>query len=103
MESQISQQKLKLSMDLLKLRKKENSESLKCNCNGKRFCRIFHNKHNWRISVSHTIEKKLVSISPNSCNICDKAFNDVAYLKKHVEEHHYKNVETVRGIGGEII
>ena len=96
MESQISQQKLKLFMDLLKLRKKENSESLKCKCIGKRFCRIA-----CRVSVSQIIENKLVSISPSSCNICDKAFNEVAYLKKHVEEQHCMNVETVRGIGGE--
>jgi hypothetical protein len=46
LEKKVNIQKLKLMGDILKIKKKELSSDYKCNC--KSFCRIFHNKHNWK-------------------------------------------------------
>ena len=81
------QQKLKLSSDLFKLREKENQDA-KCKC--KKYCRIYHIKHNWKASLSQKLLLKMDSVrSENySCKTCDQTFVKSDDLMKHVQDDH---------------
>ena len=86
-EKGIHERKLKLVLALYKLKEKEDLERNTCNCRG--YCRILHNKRNWKKSVS----KELFSMfSPmmtsHSCEECGKIFDDCGDLKKHIESIH---------------
>ena len=81
-------QKMRLTTDLLTLKEKEVFEGKKCKCRG--FCRIFHDKHGWRRSFSKEIIGKLCLISSHPCKICDKTFENMNILNKHIGSFHEK-------------
>ena len=86
LEKTISSQKLNLTSSLLHLKEKEYSEikSLKCAC--KTYCRIIHQKHNWRRSPSQDIYSKFEVAY--SCEKCDEAFPNVDCLQLHMMRVH---------------
>ena len=61
LEKKIDNQKLRLTSTIFKLREREYLEKDSCNC--KRFCRIFHQKHNWKKSPSHVLIARLDHLS----------------------------------------
>ena len=52
LEKSISSEKLKITCDILNLKEKEYSETKMLGCKCKTYCRIMHNKHNWKKSIS---------------------------------------------------
>ena len=86
LEKTISSQKLNLTSSLIQLKEKEYSEakSLKCAC--KTFCRIIHQKHNWKRSPSQDIYLKFKA--SNSCEKCDETFENVDCLQLHMRRIH---------------
>ena len=53
LEKSINSQKLKIASNIIQLKEKEVSENRKCAC--KRFCRIVHQKYNWKKLFSEEI------------------------------------------------
>ena len=53
---QILDQKLRISSGLLKMKENEEFDAYRCICKG--FCRIFHHKHNWKVSQSRKLANK---------------------------------------------
>ena len=95
LERTINYQKLKISNDLLNLKEKEFRDNEFCTC--KTFCRIVHQKHNWKKSFSHDISVKFRNLKkPYPCNSCDKRFVNVDCLNLHVRSVHVEdsNVES---------
>ena len=87
LENSINSQKLKLTSDLLQLKENELSGSLMCAC--KTYCRITHQKHNWRKSMSQDIFLKFKILDKAFfCESCDKTFQNVDCLKLHMKTFH---------------
>ena len=87
LEKSIDSQKLKLTSDLLQLKEKELFGSVICAC--KTFCRITHQKHNWKKSTSQAIFLKFKTLDKAyCCNGCDKTFQNVDCLKLHMNTMH---------------
>ena len=87
LETKINLQRMHLVSDVLKLKQMEQSANGMCMC--KRFCRIFHKKHNWQRSASHEIVTKLKNLqSCYSCNLCDETFVNVDTLNLHMKATH---------------
>ena len=69
--------------------KEKEVESRKCRC--RKYCRIYHVKHNWKRSHSELILEKLRAL--DLCKSCDKTFLDYDNLKKHMKCFHEPNNE----------
>ena len=92
LEKKINLQKSNLMSDIYKVKKKEVFSDYKCNC--KSFCRIFHNKHNWKKSACQDLSEKLtILIFNNSCNPCDKTFASEDNVIAHKSSEHDDNFE----------
>ena len=101
LEQSISSQKLKLASDILKLKENEDNENKLCTC--KSFCRIVHQKHNWKKSFSKEIFNKFKDLDKAySCNFCDNTFQNVDCLKLHMRSIHLEK-STKEGHNGRVI
>ena len=79
------------------MKKKEVFSDYKCNC--KSFCRIFHNKHNWKRSACQDLSDKLtILIFNNSCNPCDKTFASEDNVIAHKSSEHDDNLKLAQQI-----
>ena len=86
LEKTISSQKLNLTFSLIQLKEKEFSEINSLNCACKTFCRIVHQKHNWKRSPSKDIYSKFKVAY--SCEKCDETFQNVDCLQLHMKRIH---------------
>ena len=100
MMKKVHDQKVKVASDLFDVMENEMMfDNKKCNCKG--FCRIFHEKHNWKRSFSQDKMKQLrVLTKLYSCNYCDKTFVSADNRNLHVENVHKK---IIVGEDGEVI
>ena len=92
LRKQMYEQESNILSDLLNMREKEISDAYNCNCQG--FCRIFHNKHNWKASWSQKVAEQLKSRSKNPCILCKRIFDSEHDLKKHSQDDHKKSISS---------
>ena len=105
LEKLICSQNVKLTHSLIQLKEQEVSDAWGCKIpKCKRYCRIYHQKHNWRKSYSTEIVDKLRTMNLNHpCENCDKTFYNVECLKEHVKSVHQDHVANLTTVsGGEI-
>ena len=86
LEKTISSQKLNLTSSLIQLKEKENADAKSLRCACKTFCRIIHQKHNWKRSPSQVIYSKFKEAY--SCEKCDETFQNVDCLQLHMKRIH---------------
>ena len=100
LEKSINSQKLKIASNIIQLKEKEVSENRKCAC--KRFCRIVHQKYNWKKCFSEEIFNRFKMLeTAYSCISCDKTFENVDCLNLHVKTVHVEDFSREENNGGE--
>ena len=111
LQNEVSEQRLKVTSSLFELRNRE-IKSQTCHC--KRFCRIYHQKHNFVRSESEPLFSKLKSFSSSdtvsnqieislgcfvkkcyTCKLCDINFSNQGDLKKHIKDEHKARDEKI--------
>ena len=87
LEKSINLQKFNLTSNILQLKEREFPGSEICSCKG--YCRILHQKHNWKKSMSQEIYFKFKTLdNAYCCENCDKTFQNVDCLKLHMKTVH---------------
>ena len=93
METENSQLKYRLSLDLFRMKEHELKARKSCSCRG--FCPITHSKHNW--TKSHCDEifinmEKLnrggVGVNMHQCKTCEQNFLSPIDFIHHIENNH---------------
>ena len=93
METENSQLKYRLSLDLFKLKELELKAEESCSCRG--FCHITHSKHNWTKSISNGIfiqmenlDRVGFSVNMHQCKTCEQIFTSPNNFIHHMENSH---------------